>query len=446
MDIQAQAELQQMRDTVQRICAEYGLYGNIYYREASRIPYSDKNRLYIIAGTDPAIGKEPPPDRFCPDVIIRRREQNEKLFYPDVWAYDLTAHSDQMKAAEELVEFCRHSEFLSTIYSEHGLPLPEKIRESEMRQIMVHRDASQNFDLTVPVMQKSREALNWFFRREKSTGFRRRWLDFFRSDKFPDDKGPIAKLKAYFRYRRKDPRVSLEQMMEFNSDIKKLEMQEHEYKLWSDYLAKHYPEVTYVEGDKDVVNHGVDKPGDEPLKPFGRRITGEEFAVIRKERFAEEGWDCLADVKPSYWEFRDVYYKEADAALVAEAYHAVTLQYAKPDDLSTLMCNGPIEMMDISCSDLMNFVSLSKANGLRFYFDLHDEFDTPSLDKIHVIYNRSQRDILDGITDRMISDKVTYSHLIDEADRPALQDIILHAEQLKGPSKPREIGDRGPEI
>lgn len=142
--------------------------------------------------------------------------------------------------------------------------------------------------------------------------------------------------------------------MEFNSDIKKLEMQEHEYKLWSDYLAKHYPEVTYVEGDKDVVNHGVDKPGDEPLKPFGRRITGEEFAVIRKERFAEEGWDCLADVKPSYWEFRDVYYKEADAALVAEAYHAVTLQYAKPDDLSTLMCNGPIEMMDISCSDLMN--------------------------------------------------------------------------------------------
>ena len=48
MDIQAQAELQQMRDTVQRICAEYGLYGNIYYREASRIPYSDKNRLRTV--------------------------------------------------------------------------------------------------------------------------------------------------------------------------------------------------------------------------------------------------------------------------------------------------------------------------------------------------------------------------------------------------------------
>lgn len=446
MDIQAQAELLQMRENVQRICAEYGLYGNVYYHEASRIPYSDKNRLYIIAGTDPAIGEDPPPAHFAPDAIIRRREQNEKLFYPDMWAYDLTAHSDQLKAAEDLVEFCRHSEFLSTIYGEHGLPLPEKIRESECRQIMVHRDASQNYELTLPVMQKSREALDWFFKREQSTGFRRRWLDFFRSDKFPDDKGPLAKLKAYFRWRRKDPRVSLEQMMEFNSDIKKLEMQEHEYKLWSEYLAKNYPEVTYVEGDKDVVNHGVDRSGQEPLKPFGRRITGEEFAVIRKGRFAEEGWDCLADVKPSYWEFRDVYYKEADAALVAEAYHAVTLQYAKPDDLSVLMRNGPIEMVDISSSDLMNFVSLSKANGLRFYFDLHSEFDTPSLDKVHVIYNRSQRDVLDGVTDRMISDKVTFSHLVDEADRPALQDIILHAEQLQGPSKPKEIVDREPEL
>ena len=156
MDIGAQAELLQMRENVQHICAEYGLYGNVYYHDASRIPYSDKNRLYIIAGTDPAIGKNPPPSLFSPEAIIRRREQNEKLFYPDVWAYDLTTHTDQMKAAEELVEFCRHSEFLSTIYGEHELPLPDRIRESEMRQIMVHRDASQNFDLTVPVMQKSK--------------------------------------------------------------------------------------------------------------------------------------------------------------------------------------------------------------------------------------------------------------------------------------------------
>ena len=446
MDIQEQAVMLQIRENVQHICAQYGLYGNVYFREASLIPYSDKNRLYIIAGTDPAISNDPPPDQYAPDVIIRRREQNEKLFYPDVWAYDLTTHSDQLKAMEELVEFCRHSEFLSTIYGEHDLPLPEKIRESEMRQIRVYRDASKNYDLTVPVMEKAKKDLDWFFKRERSAGLRRRWLDFFRSDKFPDDKGPIAKLKAYSRYRRKDPRVSMEQMMEFNSDIKKLEMQEHEYILWADYLAKHYPEVTYVEGAKDIVNHGVDKPGQEPLAPFGRRITGEEFAVIRKERFAEEGWDCLADVKPSYWEFRDVYYKEADAALVSEAYHAVTLQYAKPNSLGELMCSGPIEMADISTSDLMNFVSLSKANGLRFYFDIHDEFDTPSLDKIHVIYNSSQRDLLEGVADRMISDKVTYSHLIDEADRPALQDIIFHAEQLQGPTNPKEIGDKELEI
>ena len=104
MDIGAQAELLQMRENVQHICAEYGLYGNVYYHDASRIPYSDKNRLYIIAGTDPAIGKNPPPPLFSPEAIIRRREQNEKLFYPDVWAYDLTTHTDQMKAAEELVE------------------------------------------------------------------------------------------------------------------------------------------------------------------------------------------------------------------------------------------------------------------------------------------------------------------------------------------------------
>lgn len=446
MEIREQAELLQMRSSIQSICAEYGLYGNVYYNEASRIPYSGKNRLYIIAGTDPAIAETPPPESFSPDYIIRRNAQNEKLFYPDCWAFDLTANNDQMQAVEELVEYCKNTEFLTTIYSEHDLPLPEKIRPSEIRQIRVHRDATLNLEIPMAVRHKSQDTLNWFFRRELSTGFRRRWLDFFRSDKFPDDKGPIAKLQAYSRYRRKDPRVTLEQMMEFNSDIKKLELQEFEFKLWADFMAEHYPEVTYVVGDMQIVNHGVDRPGAEPLKPFGRRITGEEFAVIRKERFAAEGWDCLADLNPSYWEFRDVYYKDVDAPLVAEAYHAVTLQYAKPDELSALMLNGPIEMVDISSSDLMNFVSLSKANDFRFYFDLHGQFDIPSLETIHVLYNRSQKDILDGITDRIISDKVTFSHLVDEAYRPALQDIILHAEQLQGPSKAKEIGDKSPEI
>ena len=55
MDTRETIELQQMRENVKRICAEYGLYGTVCYYQPSRFEHSDCNGMYIVAGTDPAL-------------------------------------------------------------------------------------------------------------------------------------------------------------------------------------------------------------------------------------------------------------------------------------------------------------------------------------------------------------------------------------------------------
>lgn len=84
-------------------------------------------------------------------------------------------------------------------YMVHGYA-PDSLLDSEVYQLINHRNRAYS-PFTSPAMkQKCREDLDWFFRREKSTSsFRQRWLRYFRSEKFPHDKGPLAKLMGYFR-------------------------------------------------------------------------------------------------------------------------------------------------------------------------------------------------------------------------------------------------------
>jgi len=421
--------IEQLKNQVQHICEKFGLFGNVYYYEPSTIPTSNRNRVYVLAGTDPAIAQNPPPKRFHPEEIIRRNNGDELLFYPDAWALDLFAYATpngQMRVYEQLVDYCKKASFLHRVYAEHGLSLPNVIREAEIRELRTYCESAENPALPEAVRKKCKKDLEWFFSRETGSGLRRRWLDYFRSDKYPDGKGAAAKIRGYLN--RKKPEMPLDLLLEVCSDTKKLEMQEHEYVRFKKFMEDCYADISYAVGEKTIIDRGTDNRGEPALQPFGRRITSEEFSALREERFAEDGWACLADLKPSYWEFRDVHYKESDEPIIASVYQAVTLDYARPNDLRDVLNCGPIDMISVSATDFMNFVALAKANHLRFYIDKQGDFATPDLEYVNVIYNQSQFDLVSGITERMLHDKVEYSHLLDPLPRPRLSDTIQSAE------------------
>jgi len=422
-------------DQIRAICSEYGLYGSIVYYKPSSIPGSDRNRFYIVAGSAPELQKGTLPSWVYPEDIIRRCERNNKLFYPKIWAFDLSENRNQMKATEELVEYLKKAEFIHTIYAEYGLPAPEKIRFSEVNQLIRAEESINNSKLPDRVRNKCQKDLDWFFRRERSRGLRRKWLDYFRSESFPDDKGLFSRLIGYLQ--RNNQITSKDLLIEVSENIHKLEMQEHEFKLFSKFISEVYPEVRYAAGDKDIVNHGGVGNSPDTQEALGRRVTGEEYAVIRKEHFADEGWSALEDLKQSYWEFRDVYYKACDEPLIAAAYNSITLQYAKCDPLSEII--EPVQMADIPATDFMNFVSLAKANKLRFYIDNAGDFAKPSLENIHVIYGQHQSEKMQGILNRMVKDKVEYSHVLECRERPALSDVIHEMGLLHSSQKPDHI-------
>lgn len=417
-------------DRVKNICSQYGLYGNVIYYNPSPISDSNLNRLYVVAGLDPAIALDPPPRYLRPDEIVRRNKRNEKLFYPYVWAFDLFSDKIGIEVNHALVEYCKTTEFISNLYAEYDISPPQKLRVSEIGQLINFREGIENPLASADLIKQYKKGLDWFFRREKTANtFRRQWLDYFRSEKFPDDKGPIDKLIGYFR--RNESQTTMDQLMDVNSDLRKLQMQEHEFKVFEKFMKDCYPEVIYSVGEKVIVDHGSTNNTKDPKNPFGRCVTGEEYAVIRKEQFAEKGFEALADLRMTYWEFRDIYYKAVDEPLIAAAYNSIILNYAKCNSVAELKEFGPIQMEKIPTDDFMNFVSLAKANHLRFYIDNHGDYALPSLDTIHVLYNEHQEGKMNGILARMINDKIDHSHMIDRSNHPALSSMIRSINQIQ---------------
>lgn len=421
--------------SAQNVCAQYGLYGNVVNYVTSPIPGSSMNRMYLIAGFDKALKQDTLPKHIRPYEILRTLKRNEKLFYPRVFVMDLSETKDELLATQSLVDYCKTADFLSCIYGEYGLPVPTVLRHSEVRQLIKYYSSVQNTAAPAKLRQKARKDLDWFFKREASRNkFRQKWLSYFRSDKFPDDKGPLQRLLGF--YRQSKCEVTREQLMDIHPQIGKLELQEYEYVLFRKIIQERYPFVTYAVGDKEVVDHGLSKATENAEFLLGKPVSAEEYAVIRKDRFAEEGWDCVANLQPAYWEFRDIFYKKCDEPVIASVYQHISLQYAKSDSLGELKQRGPLLLQKVPANDFMNFVSLAKANHVRFYIDVLGEYETPNLDTVNVLYNEAQQDKMSKLIERMIRDKVSYSHVLNTPTRPSLNSVIEDIESINRNSIP----------
>lgn len=421
--------LQNLALQVKKICREYGLYGNVIYYAPSpftRPDHSNRNRFYIVAGTSQDLQRDTLPSWLDPEEIIRRNSRNCKLFYPAVWAVDLSSGVSFMDAIDQLVEYAKRTEFLATQCAQYELALPSKLRLSEVNHLITQFDKSL-WSADQPRMQKRYQStLDRFFKGEKRLNrLYRAWMDYYRSEKFPDGKGPLAKLTGFLR--RQNPQVKHELLQKTNDNLRKLQLQEYEYQYFRDFMSTCYPDVSFAVGKREVVDHGLPPLVLQNKVPV-RNVTWEEYAAVRKERFAEEGYNALADMNPSRWEFRDIYYRAIDEPIIASVYNAMSLQYAKCNALDELEQYGEMAMEDIPASNFMNFVSLAKANGVRFYIDTKGDYAVPSFQSIHVLYNTCQADKMSGIVSRLLHDKVAYSHTLDF--RPSLENQIEHSQQL----------------
>lgn len=395
---------------VQDICRKYGLYGNVvYYDPYEDMPGSKNPKPYIIAGTDPEIANSIIPSHIRPDEIIRRNNRASGVTYTDVWAWDMT-EGNRMQALEELMDYCNAVEFLKKIYSEFNTPLPQKIRDNEINGLITYYEAYLRGKLEpTSEFETAKKGLEKFFDNENSSSkLRKDWLEFYRSEKYPSSKNILTKLSCFLN--RNSNIIDLETLMDKCDEVHTVEMNEYEYKEFEKIIKDLFPEISYAVSDINVIDHGGKGKIDYSTDPPTKYVTQEEFAVRMKERFAVEGWNCLSDLKPCYWEFRKVHFNAIDEPIIAGIYNSVVYQYTNSVDLKSIDYDGKVSMHKISNNDFMNFVCEAAAHDLQYSLDFKGRYGEPSLDFINVITRSSDNQKVEDIINSNLRFKSDYDH------------------------------------
>lgn len=146
-------------------------------------------------------------------------------------------------------------------------------------------------------------------------------------------------------------------------------------------------------------------------------MTDKELYDIMVRDFASKQYDAIKDYSPSYSELRYLYYKSCDEEIIAKIINKITFRYAKCETISEIRTNGEIKTIIIPYEDAMNFVSLAKAQHLKFHFDVEGYRSTPSFDTIGVIINDYEEPRVKRILARIIEDKINYSHAITDQQK-----------------------------
>lgn len=415
------------------VCKSYGVSCKVLTK--NKYTFSNKQEHYLTFGVNGV-----PEDLNVKDIYVRN-ERTNALFYPDYFVVKLDEDTDKLSVVEAAVSYCKTVEFLKKIYSEHGLPLPSKIRGDEIHGLKEYNSGRNNPALSIDARADFNRGIKKFFKQEKTRSkFLRKWRDFLRTDKF-DRKA--SQLKMFVDFLKRDSQVaSLDLLHETNTDLNTTIINEHEYQRFKEDIKKLYPEVLYAISDIEVQNEGFDvkhnknkpihkiKPG-----PFGKLVTYQAFCEECEKSFAATGYETIKDLNPAYYETRKLTYKEIDEPFIASVLNSIRFAYAKSDSLQTVSIPGinVVSYIDVPVQDMMNFVSLAKANKVPFYLDCFGKFGMPNLEKIRVVYSSSKDNIMDGIVSRMINEKFDLSHIPTSLDSkaPSLDKTINQARHLQ---------------
>ena len=409
---------------IDEIASGYGLYGRIinYKNDSSALG----SGYYIV------IGMNPIEEDVKPYKIENRIIRDPDLFYPHEFAVRLTPENI-MIAFDKVMDFCKDAEFLAHLYAEHNTKLPECIRYSELSGLKNWCDGKNNVHASEKFRNDCTKGLKTFFKNENSS-FGQEKRKFFRSERYDEKAGFLQEQKDFAN--RESPIVRLDVLLRSSKDIAKKKVGKGELEVFTRYIKNVFPEVLFAVSEKEVIDSGLieatkNLPEGHPLLAQ-RPVTNEEFDRVIRERFATEGFDCVKDIQPAYWETYDIYYKKVDEPQIIAAYNDIYLAFAEHDPLQDIKARGSMKVIDLPVDDIHYFVALAKSKGLQFHFDHRGKFSVPSFTDIHVVYSGRDQSVMNEIIDAMVQNNVLNSHLVSQHKvTESLNNRIMEAQEVR---------------
>lgn len=402
-----------------QVCKDYGVSCRVFLK--SKYVFSDIKEQYLVFGINGV------PEHLNVKDIYIRNERSNVLFYPDYHVVKLDENISVLGLVEAAVSYCKTVEFLKRLYAEHGLPLPKKIRGDEIGGLKEYNSARNNKSLSPEARAIANKGIKKFFKQEKTRNkYLQNWRDFSRTDKF-DRKA--SRLKMFFDFSKRNSQITtLELLHETNDDLKTTIINEHEFLKFKEDMKRLYPDVLYAVSELEVQNEGFDKKAhkNRPIHkiksgPFGKLVTYQAYCEERERRFAAEGYASISELNPVYYETRQLTYKEIDEPYVASILNSIRFKYAKSDCLQTVKIPDVdmISYIDVPVDDMMNFVSLAKANNVPFYLDCFGKFGMANFETVRVVYSPFKDEVMKSIVSRMIDEKFKLSHIATSIDNQA---------------------------
>ena len=413
-------------------CRSFGVSCKILAK--SKYAFSDEQEKYIVFGVHGV-----PDDLNVKDIYIRN-ERSNSLFYTDYFVVKLDENTSFLSVVDSAVSYCKTVKFLKDLFAEHNAPLPLKIRGDEIGGLKEFNSGRNNEALAPEARAKFDRGLKKWFRQEKTRNkYLQKWRAFSRTDKFDRKATPW---KMFHDFRKRNSQITeLELLHETNDDLKTTVINEHEFVKFQEVMKRLYPDVLYAVSDVEVQNEGLslsdkNKPV-QKIKPgaFGRLVSFQAYCEEVEAKFATEGYEAIKELQPVYFETRQLTYKEIDEPYVASVLNSIRFAYAKSDSLKDVDRHNldMVSFIDVPVGDMMNFVSLAKANCVRFHLDYFGKFGKPNFETLRVIYSPEKDEMMKSIVKRMVSEKFQFSHIRTTLDQqgPSLDTKIEQAHHLQ---------------
>ena len=413
------------------VCRNYGVSCKIV--SANKYVFTDEQERYLVFGVHGV------PDSLNVKDIYVRNERSNSLFYTDYFVVKIDENTTKLGVVEAAVSYCKTVEFLKKLFDEHKTPLPLRIRGDEIGGLKEYNSGRNNRALPPEVRAKFSNGLKKFFKQERTRSkYLQKWRAFSRTDKF-DRKAPTWKMFLDF-HKRNSQITDLDLLHETNDDLKSTVINEHEFVKFKEDMKRLFPDVLYSVSKVEVQNEGFNRHNRNkpihkiPAGPYGKLITYQAYCEELEKRFAQEGYEAVKDLNPAYYETRQLTYKEIDEPYIASVLNTIRFAYAKGNSLEAVKTPGidVVSFIDIPISDMMNFVSLAKANNVSFYLDCFGKFGKANLESIRVVYNPKNDEMMNLIFRRMVDEKVELSHIVTTMDQdgPSLENKISQAQHL----------------
>lgn len=416
----------------------YGVQCKVFTR--NKYVYSDKKDRYVVFSPHKI------PDDLNVKQIYVRNERSNMLFYTDYHVVKIDEDTSMLGLVASATNFCKTVEFLKKIFAEFKTPLPKVIRGDEIGGLKEFNQGRKNKDLPPEGRADFQKGLQKFFKQENSRSkYAQKWRAFSRTDKY-DRKASFWKMFRDF-YRRDSQIVDLNLLHETNDDLNSTLINEHEFVKFKEEMKRLHPDVLYSVSEVEVQNEGFDvkrnknKPIDKIKRgPSGKLVTFQAYCEECEKRFATEGYPAILDLTPAYYETRQLYYKEIDEPFVASVLNSIRFAYAKSNNLQRVQVPGTdiVSYIDMPVDDMMNFVSLAKANNVSFHLDFSGRFGKANFEKLRVVYSPMQDEMMHSIVERLIKEKCEFDHIqVAQPDMIPLERRISEARhvQISEPTK-----------